>query len=156
MQRRTALLLPLNAIVVPLAQGADFPFAGKWKLNHGKSRFSHGTLPNSLVITLAADGPNGLRYQSKNQVGEKTGGMSYAARLDGSAASVTGSASYETASLQRVDARTLRVQMKKNGAVIVDAVYQVAADGKSLTRKGTAKKGPNEVNTFEEWFDRIP
>lgn len=156
MKRRIALSLLINAILAPLTFGGDLPFAGKWQLNHEKSHFSHGELPKSLVITIEANGPDSIRYESRNQVGEKAGGITYTAKLDGADSPVTGTDSYDTASVRRVDARTLHIQMKKNGALVVDAIYKVGADGKSLTRKGTAKKGPGEANSFQEWFDRVP
>lgn len=156
MKRRIFLGLLMNAMLAPLTFGGDLPFAGKWQLNHDKSHFSHGELPKSLVITIEANGSDAIRYQSQNLVAEKTGGITYTAKLDGADTPVTGTDSYDIASVRRVDARTLHIQMKKNGALVVDAIYKVSADGKSLTREGTAKKGPGEANSFHEWFDRLP
>jgi hypothetical protein len=155
MKRTIRLSLQIAAILVVPALAGESPFAGEWQLNHEKSHFSHGELPQSLVITIEPNGPDAIRYQSRNQVGEKAGGISYVAKLDGTGALVTGTDAYDTASVRQIDAHTLSVQMKKNGAVVVDAVYKVSANGKSLTRKGTAKKGPGEANSFEEWFDRL-
>ena len=138
-----------------LAFAAEIPLAGVWKLNTAKSHFSHGDLPLSLVLTIEADGADGIKYSSKNHlVDGSSGGASYRAKFDGKDYAVAGSAAYDTVSIRRVNARTFNIQMKKGAVVIVDTVYAVAADGKSLTRKGTAKKGAEEVNHFEEWFDR--
>jgi len=153
--RKSIAFSVFGFLAVLSASAGERSFIGQWKLNPEKSHFSHGELPKSLVITIQSDGADGIRYQSKNLVGEKTGGIMYAARLDGSDTAVTGTTAYDTASVKRVDPQTLHIQMKKNGAVIVDTVYTVAADGKSFTRKGIAKKGP-EANSFEEWFDREP
>jgi hypothetical protein len=137
------------------AFAGELPFVGEWQLNREKSHFSHGELPKSLVIAIEADGPNGIRYRSRNQVGEKAGGITYAAKLDGTDAPVTGTDAYDSASVRRADAHRLYIQMKKNGAVVVDLLLKVAADGKSLTRTGTANKTPGVANSFEEWFDRL-
>lgn len=146
--------LALCAAALPAFAG-ELAFAGEWKLNPEKSHFSHGELPGSLIVTFAADKANAIRYQSKNLVAGKTGGIMYSARLDGSDSPVTGSASYDAASVTRTGKRTLHIQMKKGGAVVADMIVKVASDGKSFTRKGTAKKGPGEANSFEEWFDRL-
>ena len=148
--RRIAVAL----LAVPLMAG-DIALVGTWKLNPAKSHFSHGDLPLSLVLTVEADGPNGIRYASKNKlVDGSSGGASYHAKLDGKDYPVSGTASYDAVSIRRINANTFQIQMKKGGAAIVDTTYTVAPDRKSLTRKGTANKGPGEVNHFEEWFDR--
>ena len=147
------LFLVASAILTWSALGADNPLAGVWKLNTAKSHFSHGDLPVSLVLTIEADGANGIKYSSKNQLVNGTrGGASYAAKFDGKDYEVTGTPSYDHVSIKRVGPRVFRVLMKKGDAVIVDTNYVVAADGKSLTRKG--KHAPPEVNEFDEWFDR--
>ena len=147
------IIFVVAALLALSAFGADNPLAGVWKLNTAKSHFSHGNLPVSLVLTIEADGPNGIKYSSKNQlVNGTSGGASYAAKFDGKDYPVNGSGSYDHVSIRRVNPRTFHVQMKKGEAVIVDMNYTVAADGKSLTRKGT--HAPPDENQFDEWFDR--
>lgn len=141
-------------LAFPLLAG-DIALLGTWKLNPAKSHFSHGDLPLSLVLTIEADGPNGIKYASRNKlVDGSSGGAGYRAKLDGKDYPVSGTASYDAVAIRRMDANTFQIQMKKGGAVIVDTRYTVAPDRKSLTRKGTANKAPGEVNHFEEWFDR--
>lgn len=153
MRKVFPLLLAL-ALLALNAPASDIPLVGIWKLNPAKSRFSHGDLPLSLVLTIEADGPNGIRYSSKNHlVDGSSGGASYHAKFDGKDYEVTGSPSYDSVAIRRINANTFNIQMKKGGAVIVNTIYTVAADGKSLTRKGTATKGP-DTNHFDEWFDR--
>jgi len=149
--RRISLLLLITALC---ALAAPISLVGTWKLNPAKSHFSHGDLPVSLVLTIEPDGTGGIKYTSKNHLVDGTsGGASYQAKLDGKDFPVTGAPTYDTVSIQQVNPNTFRIQMKKGGAVIVDTVYTVASDGKSLTRKGTATKG-SDTNHFEEWFDR--
>jgi hypothetical protein len=146
-------LLVLTVAGLHAASG-DLTFEGTWKLNPQRSHFSHGELPKSLIITIGAWNSNGIRYESKNLVGDKTGGITFTATLDGADAPVAGTNSYDTVSVKRVDARTLHMEMKKSGRVVVDTTYRLAADGKSLTREGVARKSPGEPNNFREWFDR--
>ena len=150
-------LIPLLLIVAAAALNAlaaDIALVGVWKLNPPKSHFSHGDLPLSLVLTITADGADGIQYASKNHlVDGSSGGANFHARFDGKDYPVTGTPSYNMVSVRRINSSTFNVKMKKGGEVIVDTTYTVAPDGKSLTRKGTATHGP-DVNQFNEWFDR--
>ena len=135
---------------------ADNPLVGVWKLNTAKSHFSAGhDLPVSLILTIEADGPNGIKYQSKNRlVDGSSGGAGYQAKFDGKDYPVTGTPSYDAVAINRLNANTFIVHFKKGGKIIVDTRYTVAPDGKSLTRVGTATKSPEDVNHFDELFDR--
>lgn len=151
--RKVNLLLLIFAVATVKVQAADIPLVGVWKLNPPKSHFSHGNLPLSLVLTITADGADGIQYASKNHlVDGSSGGASFHAKFDGRDYAVTGAPAYNMVSIQRIGANVFNVKMKKDGQVIVDTTYTVAPDGKSLTRKGTANH--REVNQFAEWFDR--
>ena len=153
MRPTACLLLSLSLLSVSAAAG-DIALVGTWKFNPAKSRFTHGDLPLSLVITITADGPNGIQYQSKNHLVDGShGGAGYRAKLDGKDYPVSGSASYDAVAIDPAGSNTFHIEMKKGGAVIVDAMYVVAPDRKTMTRKGTAKKG-SEVNQFDELFER--
>jgi hypothetical protein len=137
---------------IPVA-AADLALTGTWQLSPAKSHFSNGELPAKLVLTIEADGSDGLRYRSANMVAGKAGGATWTAHFDGKAYPVTGTSDYDTVTVQKVDSRTFHLQMRKHGELIVDLTYTVAADGKSLTRKGESHKAGQE-NHFDEWFDR--
>ncbi len=154
MQRIISALFALAAAAT-FALAGDVSLAGVWKLNPAKSHFSHGDLPLSLVLTITADAAGGIQYSSKNHlVDGSSGGANFHAKFDGKDYPVTGTPSYNMVSVRRIDPNTFNVKMKKDGTVIVDTTYTVAPDGKSLTRKGTASKGPGDANQFNEWFDR--
>lgn len=148
----SVLVLALAAFIAP---AADTKLAGVWNLNRDRSHFSKGDVPLSLVLTITADGPDGIQYTSKNHlVDGSRGGASFRAKFDGKDYPLTGSPSYDVVSIRRINSEMFNFKMKKDGAVVVDETYTVAADGKSLTRKGTARRGAGEVNEFSEWFDR--
>ena len=154
MRKPISLLVILAAFALG-ALAADNPLVGVWKLDTQRSHFSHGDVPLSLVITIEADGADGIKYSSRNQlVDGSSGGANYQAKFDGKDYPVTGSPSYDQVSIRKVRARTFQIQMKKGGTVVVDTTYTVSGDGKSLTRKGTASYNPSGVNRFEEWFSR--
>jgi hypothetical protein len=151
--RKVNLLPLIFAVAAVNVLAADIPLVGVWKLNPPKSHFSHGDLPLSLVLTITADGTDGIQYSSKNHlVDGSSGGANFHAKFDGKDFPVTGAPAYNMVSIHRISVNVFNVKMKKDGQVIVDTTYTVAQDGKSLTRKGTASHG--EVNQFAEWFDR--
>jgi hypothetical protein len=151
--RKVNLLPLIFAVAAVNVLAADIPLVGVWKLNPPKSHFSHGDLPLSLVLTITADGADGIQYASKNHlVDGSSGGANFHAKFDGKDYPVTGAPAYNMVSIGRISGNTFNVKMKKDGQVIVDTTYTVAPDGKSLTRKGSANHG--EVNQFAEWFDR--
>jgi hypothetical protein len=80
-------VFPLLLMVVAVAlnaRAADIPLVGVWQLNPPKSHFSHGDLPLSLVLTITADGADGIQYASKNHlVDGSSGGASFHAKFDG-------------------------------------------------------------------------
>ena len=153
--RQLIPLLLMAGLAALHAPAAEIPLVGVWKLNPPKSHFSKGDLPLSLVLTITAEGSDGIQYSSKNQLTNgSSGGASFHARFDGKDYPVTGTPSYNMVSVQRINANTFNVKMKKGGQVIVDTTYTVAPDGKSLTRKGAATHAPGDVNQFNEWFDR--
>jgi len=105
------------------------------------------------VLTIEADGSDGVRYRSANIVAGKAGGAAWTAHFDGKAYPVTGTNDYDSVTIRKIDSHTFRLEMRKHGELTVDLTYAVAADGKSLTRKGESHKAGHE-NHFDEWFDR--
>src|SRR5579872_6371416 len=131
--RRLLFSIPILVGLSVWLWAASDPLVGVWKLNPAKSKFSHGDLPLSLVITITADGDSGIHYSSKNKlVSGSSGGAIYSAKFDGKDYAVSGSPSYDHVSIQRVDGRTFQIQMKQGAKVVVDATYTVSTDGKSL------------------------
>src|SRR5260370_4554894 len=95
--RRIIFLL---AGIALLGFAAEDPLVGVWKLNTAKSHFSHGDLPLSLVLTIEADGPDGISYSSKNHlVDGSSGGGGYPGQVAGEEYPFTGTAALHTASI---------------------------------------------------------
>lgn len=53
--RRISLLAVVLATAVTLSAQTDNPFAGKWRLNVAKSKFSPGPAPKSETVTVGSD-----------------------------------------------------------------------------------------------------
>ncbi len=122
------------------------PFAGTWKLNLAKSKYGGGKPPKGELRT----------YERKDE-GEKltVNGVAadgspvawgYTVRFDGKYYPITGSGpdGADEIAVERVNARTVRASLKKNGKVIQTASRVVSEDGKTMTATAriVGAKGP--------------
>lgn len=147
MQRFLKLAIATLAITSAAAAFAADNSLGTWKLNVEKSKYSPGPLPvKSVSATREADGDQGVKVTTS---GERTDGSainaSYAAKFDGSPASVSGQgAPYDTISVKQVNANTFTYEAK-NSTNKYHAIgrLMVSADGKTMTMKakGTDAEG---------------
>jgi hypothetical protein len=136
---------------IVLAQAAD-PMVGTWKLNVAKSKSPYKS--GSTVIERTGDTlkvtadlvADGAKYH-----------WTWSAKEDGKDTPVTGTTPYGegvVAALTRVDARTVKIVGKHNGAVVLTQTVTVSADGKTRTvvSKGTDAKGQAVETT--SFYDR--
>ena len=125
---------------IAAAQAAD-PMIGTWKLNVAKSQTTNksGTtvieaVGNGVKATVDMVGADGTAYH-----------WTWTASYDGRDMPVTGNTPYGagTASLTRVDARTVKIVGKVDGKVVVNQTITTSADGKTRTvvSTGTDAKG---------------
>jgi len=121
---------------------------GTWKLNEAKSKITPGTTRNNSVVYEAAGynvkiTVNGIDGEGKPTHSEWTG------KFDGKDYPVTGDATSDARSYQKIDDHTLDFAVKKGGKVVLTGHVVVAADGKSrtVTASGTDAKGNKFTNT---------
>ncbi|HCC59027.1 MAG TPA: hypothetical protein DEQ47_17555 [Solibacterales bacterium] len=121
---------------------ADSPFVGTWKLNVEKSKLATSGIGQSSVVV--EETPNGLKstVTATNAKGEPIN-FSYAATLDGKAATVTGTTMFDSVTLTPVDAQHIKAVGTKDGKVVYTDQRQVSKDGKTMTieRDGTNADG---------------
>jgi len=138
--------LVVLAVLVPgvlLAQSN--PSIGTWKLNTAKSTFSPGPAPQSLTLTLEAQG-NGVKASAEGTAanGSRTA-WSYTANYDGkdNPISGTGPSGADTIALKRINPNPTELTFKKAGKVVRTARRVVSKDGKvmTITAKGTNADG---------------
>jgi len=124
------------------ASTAD-PAIGTWTLNVEKSKFTPGPGPKSGSRTYAqtADGV-ALTYSGVAANGSPISGQS-TFKYDGKDYPMSGSPDFDTISLKRVNATTVKSVQKKDGKVIGWTTRSVSAHGKVLTlsSKGKDAKG---------------
>jgi hypothetical protein len=126
---------------------ADNPQMGTWKLNEAKSKFATGATKNNTVVYEAA-GDNvkitvdGIDKDGKSTHNEWTG------NFDGKDYPVTGDPTSDMRSYKKIDDRTLKMTVKKDGKVTASGRIVVSADGKSrtVTTRGTDAEGKRVQN----------
>lgn len=128
------------ATVLSVATGATAfaashpdPAIGTWVLNLDKSKFSPGPAPRSATRTYAqtADGI-ALTFSGVAADGSAVSGSS-TFKYDGKDYPITGTPDYDTLSLKRVNATTVKSVQKKDGKVIGWTTRTVTLHGKVLT-----------------------
>jgi hypothetical protein len=130
--KTTGLTLAFCFLAGAVCLAAD-PQLGTWRLNEAKSKFTPGTMKNTMVVYKDATGgkvkitTNGIDAQGKATHSEWTG------KFDGKDYSVTGDPNADMRSYRKVDDRTLDFTVKKGGKITVTGRVVVAADGKSRT-----------------------
>jgi hypothetical protein len=134
---------------VVFAQSTD-PLIGTWKINPQKSK---GAKSGTTVIESAG---KGLKWTVDLVSTDGTSThWSFTADYDGKDNPVTGNSPYgNTASLTRVDAKTVRITAKQDGKVTTTSTIILSADGKTrtTTTKGKDPKGQSVdvVSVYEK------
>jgi ABC-type transport system substrate-binding protein len=130
-------------LAVGAALWAADPAAGTWKLDAAKSKFSPGPAPKSATVTYE-ETADGIKRSGEtiNADGTKTS-FSYTAKYDGKDYPVTGSDTFDTISVKKINEHTVAATLKKSGKVVSTARRVVPKDGKTmtLTLNGTNAKG---------------
>jgi hypothetical protein len=138
----------------PQALKVADPFVGTWKLNVAKSTYKPGPAPKSGSVTFSVVGA-GVKVvvDGVAATGEATH-WTYTANYDGKDYPVTGNVDADTATLRKINPRTVEVTNKKAGKVTLVNTRAVSANGKTLsvTTKGTNAQGQtvNNVQVFDK------
>ncbi len=142
------------AVLVPgvmLAQSD--PFAGTWKLNTAKSKFTPGPAPQSLTQTIEAQG-DGQKVSAEGTAGDGSKiAWSYTANYDSKDNPVSGTGApngADTFALKRINPNAIETTLKKAGKVVGTARLRVSKDGKvmKIAAKGTNASGQPTNNVI--------
>jgi len=146
------VLLAGSCLIASLVQAQQAPaWAGTWKLNLTKSKYSPGPVPKSATIKIEAAAGGGLK-QTTDQItasGESRH-IEVTAKFDGKDAAVTGNPDADAQAFKRVDDRSYEVTGKKNAKVTTITKVTISADGKTrtATQTGTDPQGRALNNTI--------
>ena len=127
---------------------ADDPQLGTWKLNEAKSKFAPGATKNHTVVYEASGDNVKITVDGTDKDGKSTHNE-WTGKFDGKEYPVTGDPTSDMRSYEKVDDRTLKMKVKKDGKVTAKGRIVVSADGKSRTvhTDGTDAEGKKVKNT---------
>src|ERR1700694_1594634 len=112
-------VVALSLVASGLLLAQSNPSIGTWKLNTAKSKFSPGSAPQSLTLTLEAQG-NGVKASAEGTAAEGSRtAWSYTANYDGkdNPISGTGPSGADTIALKRINPNPTALTFKKAGKV---------------------------------------
>jgi hypothetical protein len=137
------------------AFGADNSL-GTWKLNAEKSKYSPGPLPVKSITSVREAADNGVKVTN---TGERADGAainaSYTAKFDGSPASVSGQAPYNTVTLKQINANKFTYSAKNSTTKYdVNGEIDISRDGKTMTVKVKGTNGEGKPMTSELVYDK--
>lgn len=138
-----AVLITFAALAATTTAQGKEPWAGTWKLNVAKSRYSPGPAPKSSTVTVAAaDGGISQTVDSVPATGAPQH-WTIAAKFDGKDAAVKGNPNADTMAFKKFGERSYEIISKKGGKTMTTARVVVSADGKTRTNSqvGTTADG---------------
>jgi hypothetical protein len=133
------LALCFVGAVLGFAQDAQM---GTWKLNESKSKLAPGATKNHTVVYQAAGDNVKVTVDGTDSDGKPTHNE-WTGKFDGKDYPVTGDPNSDVRSYNKIDDRTLGLNVKKGGKVTVSGRIVISADGKTrtVTTSGTDPKG---------------
>ncbi|MBI4464878.1 MAG: hypothetical protein HY647_09265 [Acidobacteria bacterium] len=136
------LLLAIGNAAVAL-RAAEDPFAGTWKLNLFKSKYSQNPPTESATMKIE-------RFGDRVTITREgvDGQWEVTAQLDGQDHPVQNDRNRDTTAIKRIDEYTWEVTNKKDGKVRSSQLDLVSRDGKTLilSWKGTDEQGQPTYN----------
>ena len=134
--RATVLTLALCFLGVAVCVAAD-AFVGTWKLNEAKSKLNAGVPKNTTVVYEAAGDNVKITVEGTDSDGKATH-SEWTGKFDNKDYPVTGDATADVRSYNKVDEHTLTFANKKDGKVTLTGRIVISADGKTRTVNVTA------------------
>jgi len=149
-----ALLVPvLFAQQVPRTDSQTDPMMGTWKLNPAKSNLAPGRQRN--IVRKHEPIPGGIRvsWEGIDDAGKPTQ-WGFTAKFDGKDYPSTGTAVFDTLSMERPDPYTIIGRSKRAGELAVEFRWEVSRDGKTLTRTNKRLLPVDQAGISIEVFEK--
>ena len=148
MKARTIVLTLVVCLFTMAAAFAQNANMGTWKLNESKSTFSARATKNHAVVCEAAGDNVKVTVDGTDSGGKPTHNV-WTGKFDGKDYPVTGDPNSDARSYEKIDDRTLGLNVKKGGTIITSGRIVVSADGKTrtVTTSGTDATGKKVSST---------
>jgi len=127
---------------------ADSPFNGTWKLK----KLPQGQDAAISTAKLEADGQKFKLNQETLDYKGQTSTLDFDAKFDGKDYAVSGDPEYDSARVNRINEREVKVTFKKAGKRLGESDVAVSNDGKSITLIYTnfSESTPRKYTSFWE------
>lgn len=132
MKLRTSLLTLALCLLAIAAFAASDSMMGTWKLNEAKSKIAAGTPKNNTVTYEAAGDSVKVTIDGVAPDGTPTH-SEWTGKFDGKDYPSTGNPGEDMRSAKQINDRTLHVESKKGGKVVLTAHVVASPDGKTRT-----------------------
>ena len=141
-RRKFAVCLALCGVVLILPAGiaaaAGDVQSGTWKMNPAKSKYE-GPAPKSATVKIESNGQE-IRLDAQGVgANDQATHTQFQAKYDGKDYPATGLPVGDRVSVKRVNANTIQVTMKKDGAALLTVTSVVSKDGKTRTSTYSGK-----------------
>lgn len=151
--RKILYALVWFALATPLL--AQDPFAGTWKLNSEKTKYTKGIPAKEVTLVIEEMRDNNVQVTATgvNPDGSPISGK-YTYPSGGGTGVVTTGADYDSVVVKMTGSHTRELQYMKGGKVIRTRLLVVSEDGKTMhsTVKGTNSVGKKVAGT--DFFER--
>jgi hypothetical protein len=124
-----ALALMLSAGVLL----AESPFAGNWKMDHEKSKYTKGDIPKAEDMVISDQGDHLVVAVAGTDDTGKPIAIHYIIPVSGGAGQVQQGGSYNGVSAKKVDDNTRDTTYTKDSKPMVAEHMVVGSDGKTMT-----------------------
>jgi hypothetical protein len=150
-------VLALSAAVSGPLMAQTNPFAGTWKLNTAKSKFTGVPMPKNLTREVVAQ-DGGTKFSYKGIAGDgKTIDYSFVTNYDGKDSAIAGSGApggADAIAVKRVGSNKAEAISKKGGTEIGKASADVSKDGKVTTVKSSGKTSDGKDYSTVSVYDK--
>ena len=139
--RKLKYILPL-LLSVGILQAA-FPFTGKWKMNHQKSKYTKGNPPKDETMGVSDQGDVlHVTITGSNEDGTPIS-ITYVVPIGGGSGQMERNGSYNGVTSNRVNDRTRDTTYTKDGRQVAaeHMVVDTGGDTMTLTIRGTDSEG---------------
>ena len=149
-----SLVVFLAGVVYGLAQTDASAYMGTWKLNDGKSKIAPGAGKNTMV-TYTAAGDNMVKVVTDGVDKDgKPAHTEWTGKFDSKDYPVTGDANQTTRSYTKVNAHTVKFNIKNGDKVALSGTIAVAADGKTRTVTASGMSASGKKISYTAVYDK--
>jgi hypothetical protein len=126
---------------------------GTWKLNEDKSKFSEGAAKSTMVVYEAVGDSVKVTIDGTSGDGKPTH-TEWTGKFDGKDYPSTGDPNSDTRSYTKVNAHTLKFELKSGDKVTLSGTIVIAADGKSRTVTASGISADGKKVSYTAMYDK--